>query len=88
MVDIDEDGTPELLVKTGIEEDELKYEVFTYTNKLVNLGEIEAVNSLLYDGEKVIMRQVTNQGYEKIYHIGHIPPAGIPLAHGGSGLSG
>ena len=69
LVDINEDGTPELIVKTGIEEDEIKYEVFTYTNKLVNLGEISAVNSVLVDGDKYIIRQETNQGYEKIYHI-------------------
>ncbi len=69
LVDINGDKIPELLVKTGIEEDELKYEVFTYTNKLVNLGEIEAVNSVLYEGDNYLIRQVTNQGYEKIYHI-------------------
>lgn len=69
LVDIDDNGTPELLVKTGIEEDEIKYDVFSYTNKLVNLGELTGVNSLLYDEDKYLIRQETNQGYEKIYHV-------------------
>ena len=69
LVDINEDGTPELLVKTGEDEDELKYEIYSYTNKIINLGELEAADSVLYDGDKYIVRQVTNQGYEKIYHV-------------------
>ena len=69
LVDIDDNGVPELIVKTGEDDETLTYSFFTYTNKLVDLGELEAANINLFDDKKYLVYQRSSMGYESIYHL-------------------
>ena len=69
LVDIDDNGIPELIVKTGEDDETIKYMFFTYTNELVDLGELSAANINLFDQKKYLVYQKSSMGYESIYHL-------------------
>ena len=69
LVDIDDNGIPELIVKTGEDDETLRYLLFTYTNELVDLGELKAANINLFDEKKYLIYQKSSMGYESIYHL-------------------
>ncbi len=69
LVDIDDNGVPELIVKTGEDDETLRYMLFTYTNELVDLGELPAATVNLFDAKKYLVYQKSSMGYESIYHL-------------------
>ena len=72
ICDIEKDGIPELIIRTGNYEAEYSYSFYRYNDsKVEELGEMSGGHTSLYkmNGQKYIMAVYAHMGYESTYYV-------------------